>query len=88
MGKLVSFDPLKHFSAVIAKWDGQVLQEKPSIKMLGFSLNSKLDWISYIVCIATSASKKIGAFFNSMKFHEIRSTTWSCILLSCLGWSS
>ena len=33
--------------------------------MLGFSLNSKLDWISYIVCIATSASKKIGAFFNS-----------------------
>ena len=36
--------------------------------MLGLTFSSKLDWDSYIVSIAKTASKKIGALFRSMKF--------------------
>ena len=36
--------------------------------MLGLTFSSKLDWGSYIVSIAKSASKKIGALIHSMKF--------------------
>ena len=38
--------------------NGSNLDEKLSFKMLGFSLFSKLDWGTYIVSIAKSASKK------------------------------
>ena len=47
--------------------DGFVLEEKTSFKMLGLTLSSKLDWGSYIVSIAKTASKKIGALIRSMK---------------------
>ena len=36
--------------------------------MLGLSLFSKLDWVSYLISIAKTASKKIGALIRSMKF--------------------
>ena len=36
--------------------------------MLGLTFSSKLDWGSYIIAIAKSASKKIRAFICSMKF--------------------
>ena len=36
--------------------------------MLGLTFSSKLDWCSYIVSIANTASKKIGAMIHSMKF--------------------
>ena len=36
--------------------------------MLGLTFSSKLDWGSYIVYIAKTASKKIGALIHSMKF--------------------
>ena len=48
--------------------DGSVLEEKTSFKMLGLTFSSKLDWGSYIVSIAKTASKKIGALICSMKF--------------------
>ena len=38
--------------------NGSNLDEKLSFKMLGFSFFSKLDWGTYIVSIAKSASKK------------------------------
>ena len=37
-------------------------------KMLGLTFSSKLDWSSYIISIAKTASKKIGALIYSMKF--------------------
>ena len=37
---------------------GSVLEEK-SFKMLGLTFSSKLDWGTYIICIAKTASKKI-----------------------------
>ena len=36
--------------------------------MLGLSLFSKLDWGSYIISIAKTVSKKIGALIRYMKF--------------------
>ena len=36
--------------------------------MLGLTFSSKLDWVSYIISIAKTASKKIGALICSMKF--------------------
>ena len=36
--------------------------------MLGLTFSSKLDWGSYIISIAKTASKKIGALIRSMKF--------------------
>ena len=47
---------------------GSVLEKKSSFKMLGLTFSSKLDWGSYIISIAKTASKKIGALINSMKF--------------------
>ena len=53
--------------------DGSVLEEKTSFKMLGLTFPSKLDWGSYIVSIAKTVSKKIGAMIRSMKlFSTIR----------------
>ena len=43
------------------------LEEKTS-KMQGLTFSSKLDWGSYIVSIAKTASEKIGALIRSMKF--------------------
>ena len=48
--------------------DGSVLEEKASFKMLGLTFSCKLDWGSYIVSIAKTASKKIGVLIRSMKF--------------------
>ena len=53
--------------------------------MLGSTFSSKLDWASYIVCIAITASYKIGALICSMKFlspevvlYLYKSTIWRC----------
>ena len=59
--QLVLFDQSKNTGAIDMKMDGSVLEEKISIKMLGLTFSSKLDWGSYIVSIAKTGSKKIGA---------------------------
>ena len=66
--QLVSFDWSKNTGAIDVKMDGSVLEEKTFFKMLGLTFSSKLDWASYIVSIAKTASKKIGALIRSMKF--------------------
>ena len=48
--------------------DGSVLDVKSSFKMLGLNFSSKLGWGSYIISIAKTASKKIGALIRSMMF--------------------
>ena len=47
---------------------GSVLEEKSSFKMLGLVFSSKLDWDSYIISIAKSASKENEVLIRSMKF--------------------
>ena len=66
--QLVSFDRFKNTGAIDVKMDGSVLEEETSFKMLWLTFSSKLDWGSYIVSIAKTASKKIGVLIRSMKF--------------------
>ena len=65
---LVSFDWSNNTGAIDVKMDGFVLEEKSSFKMLGLTFSSKVDWGSYIIAIAKTATKKIGALIRSMKF--------------------
>ena len=52
------------------KKDRSVLEEKSSFKLLGLTFSSKLDWGSYIISIAKTASKRIGALISCMKFFS------------------
>ena len=91
--QLVSFEQSKNTGAIDVKMDGSVLEKKSSFKMLGLTLSSKLDWGSYIVSIAKTASKKIGALICSMKFlspevalYLYKSTIWPCMEYCCHVW--
>ena len=71
-----------------------VLEEKTSFKMLELTFSSKLDWGSYIVSIAKTASKKIGALIHSMKFlspevamYLYKSTIPPCMEYCCHVWA-
>ena len=62
--------------------------------MLGLALSSKLDWGSYIISIAKTASKKIGALTGSMKFlspkialYLYKSTICPCKEYCCHVWA-
>ena len=66
--QLVPFDLSNNNGSIDVKMDGSVFEEKSSFKMLGLTFSSKLDWGSYIISIAKTASKKIGALICSMKF--------------------
>ena len=65
--QIVLSDLSKNTGAIDVKIDGSVLEEKSSIKILGLTFSSKLDWSSYLFSIAKTASKKIGALIHSMK---------------------
>ena len=74
--------------------DGSVLEEKSSFKMLGLTFSSKLDWGSYIISIAKTASKKTGALIHSAKFlspevalYLYKSTIHSCMEYCCQVWA-
>ena len=63
-------------------------------KMLGLTFSSKLDWGSYIISIAKTASKKIVALIRSMKFlsPEValclsKSTIRPCMEYCCHVWA-
>ena len=74
---------------------GSVLEENSSFKMLGLTFSSKLDWGSYIISIAKTASKKIGALIRSMKFlspevalYLYKSTIRPCMEYCCHVWAA
>ena len=54
--------------------------------MLGLTFSSKLDWGSYIISIARTASKKIGTLIRSIKFLFPEVTHYLCksTILSCM----
>ena len=91
--QLVLFDQSKNTGAIDVKMDGSVLEEKTSFKMLGLTFSSKLDWSSYIVSIAKTASKKIGVLIHSMKFlspkvalYLYKSAIRPCMEYCCHFW--
>ena len=62
--------------------------------MVGLSFSSKFDWSSYIISIAKTASKKIGALICSMKFlfpevtlYLCKSTIQPCMEHRCHDWA-
>ena len=71
-----------------------VLEELSSFKMLVLTFSSKLDWGSYIISIAKTASEKIGALICSMKFLSPetalclhKSTRGPCMEYCCHVWA-
>ena len=92
--QLVSFHRSKNTGAIDVKMDKSVLEEKTSFKMLGLTFSSKLDWDSYIVSIAKTASKKFRALIRSMKFlspevalYLYKSTIRLCMEYCCHVWA-
>ena len=92
--QLVSFDWSNNNGSIDVKMDGSVLEEKPSFKMLGLTFSSKLDWGSYIISVANTASKKIGALIRSMYFlspevalYLYKSTIHPCMEYCCHVWA-
>ena len=82
---LVLFGQSKNTGAIDGRMYGSGLEEKSSFKMLGLTFSSKFDWGSYIISIAKSASKKIGALIRFIKFlspevalYLYKSTIWNC----------
>ena len=61
---------------------------------MGLTFSSKLDWVSYIISIAKTASKKIGPLIRSMKFLSpevalclYKSTICPCMEYCCHVWA-
>ena len=90
--QLLSFDWSSNTGAIYVKVDGSVFEEKSSFKMLGFTFSSKLDWGSYIILIAETTFRKIGALIGSLKFLSpevsFYHTAMHGILLLVLDWCS
>ena len=91
--QLVLFDRSNNTGGIDVKMDGSVLEEK-SFKMLGLTFYSKLDWGSYIISIAKTASKKIGALIRSMKslspevaLYLYKPTIRPCMEYYCHVWA-
>ena len=92
--QMVLLDRSNNTGAIDVKMGGSVLEEKSSFKMLGLNFSSKLDWGSYIISIAKTASKKIGALIRSMKFlspevalYLYKSTICLCMEYCCHVWA-
>ena len=92
--QLVSFDRSNNNGSIDVKMCGSILEEKSSFKMLGLTFSSKLDWGSYIISIAKTASKKIGALICSRKFlsrevalYLYKSTIHPCMEYCCHVWA-
>ena len=65
--QLVLFDRSNNNGSIDVKMDGSVFEKKSSFKMLGLASSSKLDWGFYIISVAKTASKEVGALIHSMK---------------------
>ena len=92
--QLVLFDWSNNIGSTDVKMDGSILKEKSSFKMLGLTFSFELDWGSYIISIAKTATKKIGALIRSIKFlscevalYLYKSTIYSCMEYSCHIWA-
>ena len=91
--QLVLLDRSNNTGTIAVKMDGSVLEEKSSFKMLGLTFSFKLDWGSYIISIAKTASKIIGVFIRAMKFlssevalYLYKSTICPCMEYCCHVW--
>ena len=75
------------------KMDGSVLEKNSSFNMMGLTFSSQLDWSSYIISVAKTASNKIGGSLHSIKFlssevalYLYKSTLQPCMEYCCHVW--
>ena len=73
---------------------GLFLRKNNLLRCWGLNFSSKLDWGSYIISIAKTVSKKIGALIRSMKFlspefalYFSKSTIRPCMEYFCHVWA-
>ena len=66
------------------KMNGSGLEEKSSLTIPGLIFSFKLDWGSYIISFAKTASKKIGALICSMKFRSTEVFLYKFTIRSCI----
>ena len=92
--QLVLFDESNNTGSINVKMDGSALEEKSSFKMLDLNFSSKLDWDSYIISIAKTVCKKIGALIRSIRFLSLKvalylykSTIRPCMDYCCHVWT-
>ena len=92
--QLVSFDRCKNTGGVDVKMGGSVLKEESYFKTLGLTLPSNLDWGSYIISTAKTASEKIEALIRFMKIlspevalYLYKSTIQTCMKYCCHVWA-
>ena len=92
--QVVSFDQSNNTGSIGVKIDGPVLEEKSSFKMLELTFSSKLDWGTYTISIAKTASKKIGNLICSIKFlppevalYLYKFTICPCMEFCCHIWA-
>ena len=92
--QLISCDRSNSNGSIDVKMGGFIFEEKSLFKMLGLTFSSKLDWGSYIISIAETASKKIGVLIRSMKFlspevalYLFKSTIRPCMEYCCHVWA-
>ena len=65
---------------------GLLLRKNHPLRRWGLTFSSKLDWGFYIISIAKTASKKIGALIRSIKFHspEVALYLYKFIICPCM----
>ena len=81
--QLVLFDRSNNNGSIDVKMDGSFLEEKSHFKMLGVTFSSKLDCGSYIISIAKTVSKKIGALICSLRFLSPEVAQYLCKSTIC-----
>ena len=88
------FGQSNNTGAIDLKMDCSVLEEKSSFKMPGLTFCSNLDWGSYVISVAKTAFKKIGALIRSIKFlspetalYDYKSTRHPCMEYCCYAWT-
>ena len=96
--KLNWFQLTRLIKLVLLMWKlmEYAVEEKSYFKILGLTFSAKLDWGSYIISIAKTASNKFGTIIHLIKFvsPEVALYLYKSniqpygILLSCLGWGS
>ena len=86
--QLVSFDLSNNNCSTDVKMNGSVLAKKSFFKMLHLTFSSKLDWVSYIISITKTTSKKSGALIRSMKFlsPEVALYLYKSTIRPCMGY--
>ena len=92
--QLILFEQSNNNGSVDVKMDGSVVQKKSFFKMPKLIFSSKLDWVSEIISVAKTASKKIRALIRFMKFlspkvvlYLYKSTICSCMEYCCNVWA-